>query len=421
MARRVTRSIGCLALAGALWAWAGCRAATEVPGEPRSSSPVVRVAVFNTALSRDEPGALAEAVGDFGQGDLAPREAWQPDPKIAAIVEVLARVDPAVVVLLEVDADAAERLAEGLPRHLPDGEGWAAQRLAYSQVYVPEVNTGVPSSVDLDRDGRVGGPGDAYGWGRYPGHYGLVVLAKDGVLIDRGAIRTFRNLKWIEFPGNVMPIDWYGDAAAHVRLSSKTHADVPIVAYGSRLHLLVSHPTPPVFDGPEDRNGRRNHDEVAFWVKYLSGVPFTDDAGVTAALDERASAVVLGDLNADPHDGDSFGLAINRLLAHPRLDGMDRTPRSDGAVEAAAKQGGVNAGHAGPAEFDTADFPDESPRGPGNLRVDYVLPPATGAEPAWRVLDAGVFWPAEGQPGAEAARASDHRLVWVDLAVPAEP
>lgn len=380
---------------------------------------VLRIAVFNTALSRDEPGSLAEIIGDagvFSSGDDRPR-----DPEVGAIAEVLARVNPSVVVLLEVDRDAAKRLAFGLLTHLPEGD-WQMEEVAYFQTYAPQVNTGDPSGVDLDRDGEVGGPGDAYGWGNYPGHYGFVVLTKHDVAINGEAIRTFRKLRWLDLPGHVMPVDWYGDAAEHVRLSSKTHADVPIEIAGSRLHLLISHPTPPVFDGPEDRNGRRNHDEVEFWVKYLNGVAFRDDAGVTASLPEDASAVVLGDLNADPYDGDSFGHAIHRLIAHPRLNGEAiTTPASEGAAEAAEQQGGVNAEHAGPPQFDTADFPDSPPRGPGNLRVDYVLPPAV-AEGAvgWRLLNAGVFWPKQGEPGAEAARASDHRLVWIDLQVPAD-
>ena len=52
--------------------------------------------------------------------------------------------------------------------------------------------------------------------------------------------------------------------------------------------------------------------------------------------------------------------------------------------------------------------------GPGNLRVDYVLPSATLA-----VSGAGVFWPAPGDPAAGvAATASRHRLVWVDIVLP---
>ena len=56
-------------------------------------------------------------------------------------------------------------------------------------------------------------------------------------------------------------------------------------------------------------------------------------------------------------------------------------------------------------------FGDEAP---GNLRVDYVLPSA-GLE----ITGAGVFWPVEGEPGAALIGASDHRLVWVDVTLPA--
>ncbi|MDQ3106173.1 MAG: GAF domain-containing protein, partial [Actinomycetota bacterium] len=49
-----------------------------------------------------------------------------------------------------------------------------------------------------------------------------------------------------------------------LRLSSKSHWDVTLNIGGTLVHALVSHPTPPVFDGTEDRNGKRNHDEIRF-------------------------------------------------------------------------------------------------------------------------------------------------------------
>ena len=54
-----------------------------------------------------------------------------------------------------------------------------------------------------------------------------------------------------------------------LRLSSKTHVDVPVATSAGTLHILASHPTPPVFDGPEDRNGRRNHDEIRLFADYV--------------------------------------------------------------------------------------------------------------------------------------------------------
>ncbi|MEL7174364.1 MAG: endonuclease/exonuclease/phosphatase family protein, partial [Pseudomonadota bacterium] len=80
-------------------------------------------------------------------------------------------------------------------------------------------------------------------------------------------------------------------------------------------------------------------------------------------------------------------------------------------------QGAGNGRQKGPAAQDTADWRDTP--GPGNLRVDYVLP-ASGFE----VMASGVFWPAPGEPGAPLMRAgkrpasSDHRLVWVDIRLP---
>ena len=96
--------------------------------------------------------------------------------------------------------------------------------------------------------------------------------------IHRARVRTFRSFLWHDMPGALLPddtstdapADWYApDALAVLRLSSKSHWDVPIDVEGVTVHLLASHPTPPVFDGPEDRNGCRNHDEIRFWCDYI--------------------------------------------------------------------------------------------------------------------------------------------------------
>ncbi len=196
---------------------------------------------------------------------------------------------------------------------------------------------------------------------------------------------------------------------AILRLSSKSHWDIPIRIRDDDVHFLVSHPTPPVFDGPEDRNGRRNHDEIRFWADYLEpgqAAYIVDDKGQRGGLDEQARFVIAGDLNADPSDGDSTDRPVRLLLNHAKIDSR-HVPKSEGAVVAAARDGGVNARHHGEAAADTGDFPDEAT---GNLRIDYVLPSRT-----LRTIDAGVFWPPPDQPGGPAVTASDHRLVWVDV------
>ncbi len=256
------------------------------------------------------------------------------------------------------------------------------------------------------------GWGDALGWGRFPGHGGMALVSR--LPLDVEGARTFRKLSWAGLPWAGLPVHADGapwpDAAAQAArpLSSRSHWDVPVVLPGGgRLHLLAAYPTPPLFDGPEGLNRLRNRDEVAFWAEYLDGMVVEDDAGRSAGPPE-APVVVLGDFNVDPVDGAGLKDGVARLLAHPRL--RDPAPASAGA--AAADQGGRNATHEGPAALDTAAW--SGARGPGNLRVDYVLPDAR-----LEVAGAGVFWPAPGEPLAEAvAEGPVHRLVWVDVLLP---
>lgn len=354
----------------------------------------IRVATYNVALNRPAEGAL-----------LAELEAGS--PAAAAVSAVVQLADPDVILLQEVDRDEAARTSELLRgRYLTPPPG----RAPYRYVFAGRSNTGEPSGHDLDGNGSVGGPGDAFGFGAHPGQYGMALLSRFPILEDE--IRTFRLLRWADMPGHLMPEGFFdAGARAAMRLSSKSHWDVPIALPDGRvLHVLASHPTPPVFDGPEDRNGRRNHDEIRFWADYLGeGTAdwIVDDRGRRGGLGPGAEFVLLGDLNCDPHDGDARGAPARLLLGHPRIRG-DVVPTSTGAAAASAAQGGVNLAHSGPATADTSDFDDT--RGPGNLRLDYALP-SRGLE----VVGAGVFWPVPGEPGAEAAGASDHRLVFVEF------
>uniref|UniRef100_UPI00281145A7 endonuclease/exonuclease/phosphatase family protein n=1 Tax=Arthrobacter sp. TaxID=1667 RepID=UPI00281145A7 len=217
-------------------------------------------------------------------------------------------------------------------------------------------------------------------------------------------------------PATPEPADWFSrEELEVVRLSSKSHWDVPVKVGRETVHVLASHPTPPTFDGPEDRNGRRNHDEIRFWADYItpgkSGY-VVDDEGEKGGLRPSEPFVIVGDQNADPADGDSVNAAINQLLGSKRI--VDPLPVSDGAGEAATLQGRANATHKGDPRYDTADFADTSP---GNLRVDYVLPSSR-----LRVMNAGVFWPTQADTlsrltGVFPFPSSDHRLVWVDLQI----
>lgn len=118
----------------------------------------------------------------------------------------------------------------------------------YPFVFFAPVNTGQPTGKDLDNDGRDDGPADAYGYGRYPGQYGMALFSR--FEIDEAAARTFQKLLWKIMPDNLMPDGngtkpaWYGpDEADIMRLSSKSHWDVPVRIGGRVVHLLCAHPT----------------------------------------------------------------------------------------------------------------------------------------------------------------------------------
>ncbi|MBA3286771.1 MAG: endonuclease/exonuclease/phosphatase family protein [Acidimicrobiia bacterium] len=364
----------------------------------------IRFATFNASLNRPVEGQL--------RSQLEAAVAGTVDAQLQAVLDIVAINDPDVLLINEFDTGV-----DGEPATV----ALFAELAGYDYFFTAPSNTGVPSGFDLDNNGSIGGGGDAFGFGAFPGQFGMAVFSRYPIDVDR--VRTFQTFRWVDMPGALLPHDpatgesWYSDDELDVvRLSSKSHWDVPIEVGRHRVvHFLVSHPTPPVFDGPEDRNGTRNFDEIRFWADYIRpgrrSRYIYDDNGQHGGLRPGARFVIAGDQNSDPLDGDSIPGAIQQLLDHPRVN--DRvTPSSEGAVEAALLQGGANATHLSDPAFDTADFADSSP---GNLRADYVLPSRS-----LDILNAGVFWPRLGEPGSELTGtfpfpSSDHRLVYVDI------
>ena len=362
-----------------------------------ASSETIRIATFNASLTRSGPGLLLRAIEK------------DDDAQIKNVIGILQHIRPDILLVNEFDWDVESRAAKAFMSSLNVGPN----ALDYRFFFDSEPNSGRLSGYDLNNDGKTRGPEDAFGYGKFPGQYGMLLLSR--FPINKDDARSFARLLWSDLEGASLPTHADGkpfpsEAAQKVmRLSSKSHWDISIETSNGPLHVLASHPTPPVFDGPEDRNGLRNADEIRFWTHYLNDQVMTDDQARTAPRSARP-AVVLGDLNADPNDGDGIHSAINDLLNHPAL--QDIKPASQGGLEA-AKQGPANDTHMTDPTLDTADWNDT--RGPGNLRVDYALPTRDIT-----IKDAGVFWPASNDPlhallGSGKSLSSDHRLVWLDI------
>lgn len=389
------------------------------PGHAATGGHGVRFATFNASLNRSAQGKLADDLATPG------------DAQASNVAEIIQRSRPDVLLVNEFDYDAAGTSANEFRRNYLERPHHGAKPIRYPYAYTAPSNTGVASGRDLNNDGKVvRKPGtdaygqDALGYGFFPGQYGMVVYSKHP--LDLRHARTFQKFRWKDMPGAALPDDpktgkpWYdaGDLKA-LRLSSKSHWDLPVRIGRRTVHFLVSHPTPPSFDGAEDRNGRRNHDEIRFWSDYVRpghGRYIYDDRGRRGGLAPGGRFVIAADMNADPNDGDSYAHAADQLLHNPRV-GTGHPPASVGGPEASKRQGKANAGQKGDPRYDTGDFADALPAGPGNLRVDYVLPSA-----GLRPRGGGVFWPASGSPLArltwgDPPPSSDHHLTWQDITV----
>lgn len=364
---------------------------------PQATS--MKIATYNTSLHASQEGELIERLRGA-------------DPQAQAIAQVLRQVRPDIVLLNEFDFDAAGAAADLFTtRYLADSA--LGEPLSYPYRFLAPVNTGVPSGLDLNADGKVEGGEDCWGFGAYPGQYGMLLLSRFPIDLQRA--RSFQSLLWSRMPGARRP-HWPDGRPFHpdavweqLRLSSKSHWDLPIATPAGEIHVLASHPTPPAFDGPERRNRDRNHDEIRLWVDYITPGQadwLVDDQGRRVGLAADARFVILGDLNADPFDGDA-NEGIRLLLEHPRVN-ASVIPRSEGGRLAAQRAGGSNQGQRGDPAFDTGAFNSE--RGPGHLRADYVLPSSD-----LTIMDSAVHWPLDDEPGADWVTASDHRMVWVRL------
>jgi Endonuclease/Exonuclease/phosphatase family len=380
----------------------------------------VRFATFNASLNRNFAG---QALADLS----APGNA-----QAAAVAEIIQRVRPEVLLINEFDFEPGNALATAFQDNYLSVSHNGTEPIEYPFVFVAESNTGIPTGFDLSNDGVIGGPNDAYGFGFFPGQFGMAVFSQHPIV--SADVRTFQHFLWKDMPGALLPdnpstpapADWYSPAELDIfRLSSKSHWDVPIDVNGEVIHFLVSHPTPPVFDDPPafpagvDFNGRRNFDEIRLWADYVTpgaGDYIYDDSGTFGGLAEGAHFVIAGDQNSDPRDGDSIPGAIQQLIDNRRVN-ASHTPSSKGAKEASVLQGRANDLHRSNPRFDTADFADGAP---GNLRADYVLP-SRGIP----IVASAVFWPVQADPlfrltGVFPFPSSDHRLVWVDVRLPVD-
>lgn len=335
------------------------------------------MATYDSNMSRSGPGILLQ---HLTQAD---------DEAIEAGIRVLAKLNADVVLLTDFDYDMDGAALAALRERL------SQQGVTYLDVLALRPNTGIKTWLDMNHDGQYSGPRDAQAYGRFPGQAGMAILSR--FPIDRTHIVSFTDMLWKDLPGADLPPDMTEPEKLLQRLSTAGHYVVPL-KYGRdrTLNLLVYAATPPMFDGPEDRNGRRNADETNLWLRLLAGeLPRIPGGGMYPP--PRAPFILLGKPNLDPLHGSGRLKALRTLLASRYI--RDTHPRNEGAHE--------DPDHDGDAGFHTAMIgKDET-----GMRLDVVLPSRS-----LRVLGTGVMWPLAQDPlAATLEEASNHRPVWVKL------
>jgi hypothetical protein len=371
---------------------------------PVIKSTTLKIATFNVSME-----ATNYVKGDAlkaGAGVLKQRLKNGDNLQIKNIAEIIQRTRPDIVLLNEFDY--IESKAEGVKAFIKNYLNYSQNGVAaidYPYFYYAPVNTGLPTEFDLDNNGtKEGLKADAQGFGFFHGHYGMMILSK--FPIQTADVRTFQHFLRADMPGAIKPFypktgePWYSDQEwQSLRLSSKSHWDVPVLVNGKVLHLLASHPVPPVFDGDEDRNGARNHDEIRLWTDYITpgaGDYIVDDKGEKGGLSNDSQFVLLGDQNAAVNGGNARKEGIGRLLASPWVNSTF-IPQSEGARQNKPE-----------------NLHSKEHTSAWGMRVDYVLPSAN-----IKVLDGSVFWPTPDSKlfrlVADRKASSDHRLVWLEI------
>lgn len=381
--------------------------ACMVQTTPMNTSNTVKIAAFNVSMdATNYVGRNAQ----LATNQVLQNQLQNGNQQIKNVAQIIQRVRPDVILLNEFDyiEDPARGVEIFIKQYLRVAQHPSLAPIDYGYYYYAPVNTGKPSKFDLNADSKATGTqNDAWGFGFFEGHYAMMLLSRYPIDIEN--VRTFQNFKWKDMPNALRPINPQSDTPFYsdeiwnqYPLSSKSHWDVPINVNGKIIHVLASHPTPPVFDGPEDRNGTKNHDEVRFWLDYITPQKaeyIYDDKGAAGGLAPASRFVIVGDLNASINEGSSRKEAISGLLASPYIND-DTPPQSEG--------GDMHSPSNPLSAFHTASW---------GMRADYVLPSVAGL----RVIENGVFWPTANDDTyhlIESREASsDHKLVWSMLSI----
>ena len=161
--------LGCLLLIASYGFQRSFQIGLQVPlrfDSEEKSEKVLRIATFNVALSAQQPNGLKQRLRSTS------------DLQLQNIAAILQKIRPSIVLLNEFDFDESGESVGLLQSNYLQRPQHELKPISYPYVYVAPSNTGIPSGFDLDRDGKLDSPGDALGFGNFPGQYAFVLLSQ---------------------------------------------------------------------------------------------------------------------------------------------------------------------------------------------------------------------------------------------------
>ena len=182
-----------------------------------ANADTLRIATYHSGLSRKGPGLLL-------------RDILRHEHQVEATVEVIGRNAPDILLLTGFDHDY-DLVAARAFRDLLNDKG-----LHYPYLFAKRPNTGQPTGVDVDGDGRLAEPEDAKGYGAFTGQGGMLILSRLPVNFDN--VQIFSEMLWRNLPGHQIPSEVSKTVRAALPLSSVGHWVVPIETGVGPLFLI---------------------------------------------------------------------------------------------------------------------------------------------------------------------------------------
>ena len=300
----------------------------------RTQAGSVKVALFHTDLSRATPAKLLRDLLDETPDD------------IQLAVDRIVAADADILIVGDIDDDRDHLAADAFRQRI------ATAGRAYPHMAVLRSNGG-----RLLASHRTAGYGDFHGDGAV-------------VVLSRYEITQVHDLQdW-----TCAQVQCHFDTDPSMVLSSRLMGMAGIMGPTGPMWIGITHATPPVFDGPEDRNGWRNFDQLMFWRDVLDRRYDLPRPDVIALL-----------ANIDPAVGEGTKEGIQTVITDPRL--RDSAPQGCHYLLGCSSV--------------TAYWPVP---GPGAMRTYYLLPARE-----WAIVQSGLSW---GTPSPDESR---HALVWMQL------